>query len=145
MTETTSEQQGQPGRFQKGRSGNPKGRPKGARHKATMAAQALLDGEAEAITRKAIEAAKEGDMTAVRLCLERLVPIKRESPVQLQLPPIRCAADLSAAVAALLDAVTSGQITPGEAQRLSSVIAHCTAALELSEIEKRLTQLEMKK
>jgi len=121
MTETTSEQQGQPGRFQKGRSGNPKGRPKGARHKATMAAQALLDGEAEAITRKAIEAAKEGDMTAVRLCLERLVPIKRESPVQLQLPPIRCAADLSAAVAALLDAVTSGQITPGEAQRLSRV------------------------
>ena len=56
-------------KFQKGHSCNPNGKPKGARNKATLAAEALLDGEAEAITRKAIEKAKEGDMAAIRLCL----------------------------------------------------------------------------
>jgi Family of unknown function (DUF5681) len=59
-------------RFQPGRSGNPSGRPRGARHRATLAAEALLDGEAAALTRKAIERALEGDATAMRLCLERI-------------------------------------------------------------------------
>lgn len=62
------------GRFKPGQSGNPKGRPVGSRHKATLAAQELLDGEAQAITRKAIEKALEGDGIALRLCLERIVP-----------------------------------------------------------------------
>ena len=57
-----------------GQSGNPTGRPKGARNKATLAAEALLDGEAEQITRKAIEKAKAGDMVAIRLCLDRIAP-----------------------------------------------------------------------
>ena len=59
------------GAFPKGKSGNPKGRPKGARNKATLAAEALLDGDAETITKKAIELAKAGDLTAIRLCLRR--------------------------------------------------------------------------
>jgi hypothetical protein len=61
-------------RWRKGVSGNPAGKPKGARHKTTLAVQALLDGEAEALTRKCIELAKEGDTTALRLCMERLAP-----------------------------------------------------------------------
>jgi Family of unknown function (DUF5681) len=57
--------------FSKGQSGNPAGKPPGARHRATMAAEALLDGEVQALTRKAIERALEGDGVALRLCLER--------------------------------------------------------------------------
>jgi hypothetical protein len=38
--------------FKPGHSGNPNGRPKGVRNKTTLAVEALLDGEAEAITRK---------------------------------------------------------------------------------------------
>lgn len=56
------------GRFAPGNSG----RPAGARHKTTLAIEALLEGEAEALTRKAIELALAGDMTALRLCLERI-------------------------------------------------------------------------
>ncbi|GMG81635.1 hypothetical protein LNKW23_08480 [Paralimibaculum aggregatum] len=37
------------GRWKKGISGNPSGRPRGARNHATTAAAALLDGEAEAL------------------------------------------------------------------------------------------------
>ena len=60
--------------------GNP-GRPKGARHRTTVAIEVLLDGEAEALTRKAVEMALGGDTTAMRLCLERLAPPRRDRPV----------------------------------------------------------------
>jgi hypothetical protein len=65
------------GRFRKGRSGNPKGRPAGARNKATQTAELLLDGEAEALTRRAVELALAGDGMALRLCLERIIPPRR--------------------------------------------------------------------
>src|SRR6267378_3533082 len=69
---TAGKQRGRP--FLRGESGNPAGRPMGARHKATVAAEALLDGEAEALTRKAVEMALAGDGTARRLCLDRTEP-----------------------------------------------------------------------
>src|SRR5262245_43322647 len=69
------------GRFQKGFSGNPNGRPVGSRNRTTLALQAILDGEGELIIRKAIEMALAGDMVALRLCLERLVPVRHERPV----------------------------------------------------------------
>src|SRR3954469_24641742 len=76
---SAGEQRGRP--FKKGQSGNPAGKPKGARHRTTMAVDALLEGEAETITRKAVELAKAGDTTAIRLCLDRLAPPRRDRPV----------------------------------------------------------------
>jgi hypothetical protein len=69
--------------------GNP-GKPKGARHRATRAVEALLEGEAEALMRRAIEAALGGDTTALKLCLDRVAPALRERPVSFALPPIAC-------------------------------------------------------
>src|SRR6476469_4946603 len=83
--------------FQKGQSGNPRGRPLGARNRATQAIEALLDGEAQALTRKAIEMALGGDMVAMRLCLDRLAPPRRDRPVPFSLPKIETAADAKAA------------------------------------------------
>ena len=82
--------------FPKGRSGNPAGRRLGLRNKATLAAQKLLAGEAEALTRKAVEAAFAGDSTAMRLCLERVLP--RDRAVEFALPPIKSAADIAGAM-----------------------------------------------
>ena len=78
MAEKTTQKQRGPGRpFKPGQSGNPKGKPQGSRHKATIAALNLLEGEAQALTRKCIDLAMEGDMGALRLCLERIVcPVK---------------------------------------------------------------------
>ena len=73
-------------RYKPGQSGNPTGRPKGARNKATVAAETLLEGEAETITRKCIDLALEGDLVALRLCLSRIVPAKRERTIQLIYP-----------------------------------------------------------
>jgi len=70
--------------FQKGQSGNPNGKPKGTRHRVTMAAETLMEGEAEAITRKAIELAKGGDGPALRLCMDRIYPPAEGSSGALQ-------------------------------------------------------------
>src|SRR5271168_2649301 len=77
--------------FEKGRSGNPGGRRRGSRNKATLAAAALLAGESEALTRKAVEMALAGDPTAMRLCMERVLPPCRERTVKFRLPPIESA------------------------------------------------------
>jgi Family of unknown function (DUF5681) len=74
--------------YEKGRSGNPAGRQTGSRDKATLAAAAFLAGESEALTRRAVELALAGDPTALRLCLERILPPCRERTVKFALPPI---------------------------------------------------------
>lgn len=140
MTEKTGKKH--PAAFPKGKSGNPKGRPRGALNKTTLAVQALLDGEAEGLTRKAVEMALSGDMAALRLCLERIAPPKRDAPVSVDLPPIESAADLPGAVSALLSAAAGGEITPSEAERLARLVGEAGKALELADIETRLAALE---
>lgn len=133
------------GRDHRGRfiKGNP-GRPPGARHKATRAVEALLDGEAERLTRRAVELALAGDSGALRLCLERLAPPRREAPVAVDLPPIQSAADLPVAVAALLEAVAHGGLTVGEAERLARLVGEAGRALEVTDLDQRLRALEEK-
>ena len=132
----------QDGCFARGASGNPSGKPAGSRHKATLAAEALLDGEAEKLTRKAIEMALAGDATAMRLCLDRLVPPRRERPVTFPLPEIKRAADIIDATSALASAVATGELVPGEAAALSSLLGNVAKAIELADIEERLARLE---
>ena len=128
------------GRF---RPGNP-GRPKGARHKTTLAIEAILEGEAEALTRKAVELAKAGDTTALRLCLERLAPPRKDRPVHLTLPPLERVEDATAATAALLQAVTTGDLTPSEGEAVAKLIETHRRAVELVDVETRLTRLEQR-
>src|SRR5215213_735678 len=120
--------------------GNP-GRPKGARNKATLAAEALLDGEADALTRKAVEMALAGDTTALRLCLDRLLPPRKDRPVSFSLPPLTCARDAAQASSALLQAVTEGELTPLEAAELSKLVVSYVEALKACELEERLEAL----
>ncbi len=122
-------------------AGNP-GRPKGARNKASLAAEALLDGEAEAIARKAVEMALAGDTTAMRLCLERIMPIRRDRPVSFAMPQITSASEAATAASAIVAAVASGELTPSEALDLSRVLENYTRVLEASEFEERLQKLE---
>src|SRR3984893_11618229 len=100
---------------EKGRSGDPLGRRVGCRNKTTIAAAALLVGEAESLTRKAVELALVGDPTALRLCIERVLPQCRERAVKFALPPIESAADIAPAMKAVTSALADGMITPAEA------------------------------
>ena len=107
--------------FQKGVSGNPKGKPKGARHKVTMAVEALFDNEAEVLSRKAIELAKEGDLTALRLCLDRICPPKKERSIYFDAPDLKTPADALAVIAAIARGLADGELTPGEAASFFSI------------------------
>ena len=121
--------------------GNP-GKPKGTRHKATRAALALLDGEAEALSRRAIDAALDGDTVALRLCLERIAPPRKDAPVQFHLPRMQSAADAASAAGAVLDAVALGDLTPTEGAHVMQLVETYRRTLETSELERRLTALE---
>lgn len=124
-------------------SGNP-GKPPGSRHKTTLAVQALLDGEGEALTRKAIEMALAGDTTALRLCIDRIAPPRKDAPVHFTLPPMESAASASAAMGTILTGVASGDLTPGEGCTLAGLVDSYRKALETTELEARLKALEEK-
>jgi Family of unknown function (DUF5681) len=79
--------------FKPEQSGNPHGRPRGARNRATIAAETVLDGEADALTRKAIDLAKQGDTAALRLCIERILPARKDRPVSFNMPRIERVGD----------------------------------------------------
>lgn len=128
--------------FDRGVSGNPKGRPPGARNKATLAAEVLLDGEAEALTRKAVERALSGSDLALKICLDRILAPRRERSVHFALPPIESPADLAAALRAVTSAVAEGALTPGEAFELSQVVQTFINAIEASDFERRLQRVE---
>lgn len=140
--ETTGRKQG--GQFAPGQSGNPKGRPVGARHKTTLAIEELMGKEHEALTRKAIDKAKEGDVTALRLCLDRLAPARKDSPVSIALPVVRNAADAVEASAAVLAAVAAGEITPDEAGRVMALLTAHRSIIEVGDLETRIKALEEK-
>src|SRR3984957_8256186 len=91
--------------FRKGKSGNPNGRPQGSRNATTLALETLLDGQATALTQKAIDLALAGDMAALRICLDRILPPRKDRPVTFTLPPINSAHDAAATVTAVLAAV----------------------------------------
>ena len=129
----TGSKQANAGHFRPGQSGNPAGRPKGARNRSTIAAESLLEGEAEALTRKAIALALAGDTTALRLCIERLVPPRKDRPIAFELPPIASAADVANAVAAVLQAVAEGRVTPSEAMAVTGLIEVLGRAIPTTE------------
>ena len=123
-------------------TGNP-GRPNGARHKATRAALALLDGEAEALTRQAVTMALDGDATALRLCLERIAPPRKDAPVTFALPPMQSAQDAAQAAAAVLAAVAEGELTPTEGAHVMGLVETFRRTLETTELEARVAALEV--
>ena len=124
------------GRFRKGASGNPAGRPPGVLNAATRTAAALLGGEAGALTRRAIELALAGDIAALRLCLDRIIAPQKEQPVAFALPEIGGAGDLDAAMTALSHAAAAGMVTPSAAAALAQVIeAHARVIERTARVE----------
>lgn len=127
--------------FQKG---NP-GKPKGQRCKATVLAEQMMRADAEPIVQAVIDAAKGGDPTAQKLCIDRIYPRRREPTVELDLPKIETISDLPSATQVVINAVAEGQISPSEGSVIcSGVIAAHQRALEVATLEQRIAAIEEK-
>lgn len=140
-----TERKRSPAVFKPGQSGNPAGKPKGARNHATRALLQLMEGEAEEITRAMVDAAKGGDMAAARFILDKLVPTAKERPVSLELPNIDTASDAAGAQNVILQAVAKGELLPGEANVLSGIVESRRKAMETEDLERRIVALENNK
>jgi hypothetical protein len=102
----------------------------------------LLEGEATALTRRAIDAALQGDTAALRICMERIIPPAKGRPVNIELPSLKTASDGALALDALLQAVAQGSLTPDEANAVAALVTEHRKSLEAVDFEARLARLE---
>lgn len=133
------------GKFAPGVSGNPAGRPKGARNKITELCADLLGDDAGEIMRECIKHAKKGDAVALRLCVERLVPVRaaRDRCVVVdELPDVREAADLVAAAALVISRAAAGAMTLSEAREFMALLSAERALIETQDLAVRVEVLE---
>ena len=132
----------QGGQFAPGCSGNPAGMKLGTRHRTARLVQRMMSGDAEDVVKAVVAAAKEGDMTAARLVLDRIAPLCRGRRVRLVLPPINGAADVVQASAVIIDCMSRGIISAEEAQAAAAVLDHHRKAVETLDLERRIAALE---
>ncbi|MCP5507441.1 MAG: hypothetical protein H7A37_03960 [Chlamydiales bacterium] len=141
MPENAGQMQGL-GQFQKGQSGNPKGKAKGTKNRSTLAAEQLLHGDLDNICRRLVEEALIGNMQAIKLVLDRILPPKRDRAIDIKLPKLQTADDAVNAMSLIIDAVGSGNITPSEGESISRVVDAFVRTIQAHDIEKRVSLLE---
>lgn len=148
MAEETAGKQRQrgPGRpFTPGQSGNPAGRPLGARNAALVALDAIGTTGAAAVLRKVVTKARGGDMRAAEVLLSRCWPARKGRPIALTIPPLDQPGGLAAAVATVISAVADGTITPDEGQTLTAMLDLHRRAIEVADLERRIAALEKRR
>lgn len=143
MPENAGKMQNQ-GKFEKGKSGNPKGKIKGTKNKATLTAELLLEGEFGNICRRLIDEALNGNMQAIKMVLDRVMPARKDRSIAIDIPILNNSSDILQAMASITEAVGSGNISPSEGEALSRIIDVYVKALEIYDYEKRLQILENK-
>ena len=128
--------------FQKGQSGNPAGKPKGAKDKRT-ALRELLQPHAEQLVQKAVKLALDGDTTALRICIDRIIPAAKAKDAPISLEGLTGSPTEQAQ--AVVHAMTSGALTPDEANSVMAVLTAQMRVVEVDELEKRIAALEAMK
>jgi hypothetical protein len=130
------------GRWRKGMSGNPDGRPSGRRNQSAAFLESLLSGQGEALIQKGIELSLQGDTRALRICWDRLLPPRKERSIELTLPAITDAKSVATALAAVVNAVAEGRVTPGEGECLARVLETQMRIVEFEALAQRVSELE---
>lgn len=118
-----------------GESGNPNGPRPGPTRVTKL--RKLLEPHAADLVAKAVELALGGDTTALRVCIERLLPVMREEPVKLALQ-----GSLSEQGRTILATLGSGTLTPTQAAKLLQALAGQARIVEVDELEQRVAALE---
>ena len=132
----------QDGTFAPGVSGNPAGRSKGSRHRVSTLVDGMIEHEAEALTQKALELAKGGHERLLVACLDRLAPVRKSRPIQLDLPSVETAGNILKAQAVVVGAVARGELDTSEGKAMADILETKRRALGAVEFDKRITALE---
>ena len=127
-------------KFKPGESGNPAGRPRGSGKASEL--RALLEPHAPELVQKAMDLALEGDTTALRLCLERLMPPIRGRDEPVRIEGLQGDSGLVEQGKVLIDALANGEVTPQEASTMMQAISTQSRIVEVDELEKRVAALE---
>ena len=127
-------------KFQPGQSGNPAGRPRGARNRRAIASERLFDEAAETLTETVIKLAREGHPVALRLCMERICPT-RDRPVGFEVPGMATARDAVTAMGSVVQGVADGDLTPRDAAQIAAVIQAFARTISTAELERELREL----
>jgi hypothetical protein len=128
--------------WKKEQSGNPAGKAQGTRHKATIMLLTLMEQNAESITKSVIEAAQNGDLSAAKMILDRLVPPSKEKPIKITLPATDTAEGLGRAQEAILQAVACGDLLPNEAATMAGIVEARRKSIETLQLDQRISALE---
>jgi len=130
------------GRFPKGTSGNPAGRPRGSRNKATILMEQLIEQHGADLLRKEFALAKKGDRYARRFCLTQLYPAGKERPVELDLPSVAKLEGLVEALSRVVEAMAAGQISPSAAAQYTTLLKLQHEVMTHADFESRIEALE---
>ena len=127
--------------FQKGNTFG-RGRPKGSRNKSTSVVQQLLEEHSEPIGRKCVIEALKGNPAALKLCMERLAPVRHDAPVRVKLPIVSTAQDVSTAEQKVIQSIASGNITPNQGESIANTLEKRRKTIETVDMQARLERLE---
>ncbi len=128
-------------KFKPGESGNPDGRPKGSKDKRTQYREMFRD-EAENLIKKAVEMAKDGDSSMMRLCIDRIVSPYRARDQKVKLDDLT--GTLTDKGEKIIETMSAGVIAPSDAAKMLQVLVAQARIVELDELDKRVSRLEEK-
>lgn len=130
--------------FERGQSGNPAGRPRGARNSSTLLAQALVADATDELVQRFIAEARNGNMPALLLAIKRILPQCRPPPLQFKLPTLESPADASRAINSILAGLAAGELTESEVKTLIGLVETYLKVHSETETDRRLTAIEEK-
>ena len=107
-----------------------------------MLLEKMLADDGADVVQAVLDRARDGDMAAARLVLDRIVPVRKGRPVAIELPKITAPTDVLTAMSAVIEQMADGEITPDEAMTIAGVLNAKRQAVELIDIEARLARIE---